>query len=182
MLKKSFIGLLAVAALALPALAADSGLSVGDKVPVFHPNHVTGPDAGTTKCPPCTYGERPAVQVWVRGDSSENVTKIAGLLNDLAKGDENFKAFMIFISDDTEKIKAKLEKVAKENDFGKIAMAYLAPDDKAIEAYKINLADDVKNTVFIYRDKKVAAKFVNLQADEQGIAGLNEAVAKVINK
>lgn len=30
----------------------DSGLGVGDTVPAFNPIHVTGPDKGTTKCPP----------------------------------------------------------------------------------------------------------------------------------
>lgn len=31
---------------------ADSGLSVGDSVTPFHPQHVTGPNKGTDACPP----------------------------------------------------------------------------------------------------------------------------------
>ncbi|CAN0379134.1 unnamed protein product [Phaeothamnion confervicola] len=33
------------------AFADASGLNVGDKTPAHHPQHVTGPDAGTDTCP-----------------------------------------------------------------------------------------------------------------------------------
>lgn len=36
-------------ALAEPAL--QSGLAPGDRAPAHNPNHITGPDAGTTTCP-----------------------------------------------------------------------------------------------------------------------------------
>jgi hypothetical protein len=32
--------------------APESGLAIGDRVPAFHPKHVTGPDKGTEECPP----------------------------------------------------------------------------------------------------------------------------------
>jgi hypothetical protein len=28
-----------------------SGPAIGDRLPAFHPQHVTGPDAGTDTCP-----------------------------------------------------------------------------------------------------------------------------------
>jgi hypothetical protein len=40
----------------------------------------------------------------------------------------------------------------------------------------MNLAPEVKNTVFVYRNKRVTAKFVNLKADEKGLAELTKAI------
>lgn len=38
--------------LTLPALAdIQSGLAVGEHAPAHHPQHITGPDAGTDVCP-----------------------------------------------------------------------------------------------------------------------------------
>ena len=34
------------------AFGPNSGLSAGDTVVPFHPQHVTGPDKGTDACPP----------------------------------------------------------------------------------------------------------------------------------
>lgn len=42
----------AAAATSLFTTTADSGLSVGEVVTPFHPQHVTGPDKGTDACPP----------------------------------------------------------------------------------------------------------------------------------
>ncbi|MGI8923843.1 MAG: hypothetical protein ACR2HJ_07360 [Fimbriimonadales bacterium] len=43
---------------------------------------MSGPDKGTKNCPPCTYGNRPAVQVWVNGDDMKIVNSIAKLLHE----------------------------------------------------------------------------------------------------
>ncbi|MCL6624749.1 MAG: hypothetical protein K6T17_09070 [Fimbriimonadales bacterium] len=47
----SLMGLL-MAGLLLATQGPESGLNVGATVPAFNPVHVTGPDKGTTKCPP----------------------------------------------------------------------------------------------------------------------------------
>lgn len=50
-----------------------------------------------------------------------------------------------------------------------------------MQRYKVNLDPEVKNTIIVYRNKKVTAKFVNLKADEKGLSELKaalEAVAK----
>jgi hypothetical protein len=47
----SLMGLV-VAGLLLATEEPESGLGIGATVPAFNPVHVTGPDKGTTKCPP----------------------------------------------------------------------------------------------------------------------------------
>lgn len=179
MIQKTVLAGLTLAAIALPALAANSGLAVGESVTPFHPVHVTGPNKGTKACPPCTYGNKPQVQVWVNGDSLENVAKIAGLLNKTATKNETFKGFVIFLTDATSETEKTLQEVNKKFGYDAIAMATLAPGDTAVKNYKVNLDAEVKNTVFVYKDKKVTAKFVNLEATEKGLGMLNEAIAKI---
>lgn len=46
------LSVFALAGLLFAFEGPESGLGIGDTVPAFNPVHVTGPDKGTTKCPP----------------------------------------------------------------------------------------------------------------------------------
>ncbi len=172
--------------IAIAGSSVESGLAVGDTVPAFHPKHVAGPHKGTDACPPCTWGARPQVQVWVGYDKSENSTKIAKALESamVKYEDKELKAFMIHMGRCeacTTDMPPKLEATAKESGLEKVAVAFLPnAEDPAAKSYKINGSTDVKNTVFVYSKKRVVAKFVNLVADEAGLQALNEAIAKVV--
>ncbi len=49
---RNFRVLLMLAAVALASWALPkSGPAIGDRLPANHPQHVTGPDAGTDTCP-----------------------------------------------------------------------------------------------------------------------------------
>lgn len=185
MLKKALVASLA-AAITVPVVAfnLNSGLAVGEMVTPFHPKHVAGPDAGTDTCPPCKYGSRPAVQVWINGDEAKNVKAIAKTVHESVAQfkDAQFKGFVIFLTDkaNTEALGKKLEQLAKEERYADIALATLAKDDEAIANYKVNVSADVKNTIFIYKNKKVTNKFVNLAADEKGLGELQAAIKQVV--
>jgi|DewCreStandDraft_4_1066084.scaffolds.fasta_scaffold201573_2 hypothetical protein len=167
------------AALTLSGVSAESGLAIGEMVTPFHPAHITGPNKGTTACPPCTYGNRPQVQVWVNGDSLENIAKIAGVLDKTATSNKEFKGFVIFVSGDKPATEKAIVQANEKLGYDAIAMAILAPGDSAVKNYKVNLDAEVKNTVFVYKDKKVTAKFVNLEANDKGLGQLKEAIAKI---
>ncbi len=180
MTKKISIAFAAAAILALPALAnVSSGPAVGEKITPFHPTHVTGPDAGTTTCPPCKYGNTPAVQVWVNGDDTANVLKIAGKLNEVAKKDEDFKAFIIFVVDPAKKAKMEttLKDAAKSTGYNAIAMAWVPNNSEYLKAYKIDKA--AKNTVLVYKDRKVTHNWVNMVANETGVKNLTAAIQQI---
>lgn len=168
-----------VAALALPAFAAfvNSGINVGETVSAFHPSHVSGPLKGTDGCPPCTYGMRPAVQVWTNGDSASNVASIGkSLATMVGSSKHELKAFVITLDG-----QGSANEIAKGVGSDKVGVAYIGKDSSAVGDYKINTASDVKNTVFVYKNKKVVAKMVNLKADAAGLKALKEAVAKIDN-
>ncbi len=182
-MKKSGLYLAAVAALAVPALASlTSGLNVGQQVSAFHPTHVAGPHKGTDACPPCTYGMQPQVQVWVNGDSEANISAIAKVLNDRSqwKG-TGLKPFIIFVSDPakTSQTAKWIAEFSSKTNINNVAMAYLPKNSEYVGDYKINTSAEVKNTIFVYKNRTVQEKFVNLKADATGIANLNKAIDKI---
>ncbi|MDK3158862.1 hypothetical protein QPK87_20100 [Kamptonema cortianum] len=167
-----------MATLALPALAMapESGLKVGESVTPFHPQHIAGPDKGTDTCPPCKYGNRPAVQVWVNGDANENVAAIANTLSArVANSKAELKGFVINLTRCDACVKAT-DTIAEMVKSKNIGIAHLSSQDEAVTNYKVSTEADVKNTVFVYKNRKVAAKFVNLKADAAGLKALNAAI------
>ncbi len=160
-----------------------SGLEVGEMVTPFHPMHVSGPDKGTDTCPPCKYGNRPAVQAWVVNDSVENAEAIAKHLNaSVAKNESaDLKGFMIMLTRGDACVTACKDIAAKaeKSQMNKIGIAHLPATDDAVKNYKVNTGTDVKNTIFVYQNRKVVAKFVNLKADKEGLAKLDAAIAQI---
>ncbi|MGC4047762.1 MAG: hypothetical protein QM758_28545 [Armatimonas sp.] len=183
-MKRSFIAAAGVAALAAVAFAApNSGLNPGESVTPFHPRHVVGPLAGTNNCFPCTFQNRPQVQVWVNGDNPQNVKQIASTLAtamDSYKAKE-FKAMVVFVAENPGdgKLPITLKQLAKDIKSDKVALSIVGRDDDSLSNYKINLAPSVKNTVLVYKNWQIADKMVNLNADEKGKTALNTAIAKI---
>ncbi len=179
-----------VAALALPVFALagriSSGLKPGEFVSAFEPHHVTGPDRGTDTCPVCKYGATPAVQVWVNQDNWGNVAKIAtDLEGQISKnGSKNLKAFVVYVKPSSVKasqVKTDFENIAVANKLSQVALTFVdGPSDAAVGEYKINTDSSIKNTVLVYSNRAVVKNFVNLKADESGLAGLNAAVKQAV--
>lgn len=182
-MKKTGLYLTAIAALAVPAFAVlNSGINVGQQVSAFHPKHVAGPHKGTDACPPCTYGMLPQVQVWINGDSEANIAQIAKVLNNRSEWQgQGLKSFVIFVSDPAKTAQTAkwIESIASKTGYSKVAMAYLPKNSEFVADYKINTSPEVKNTVFVYKNRTVQAKFVNLKADANGLAELNKAIDKI---
>jgi hypothetical protein len=181
-MKRALFGTLVVApAVAAFAFGADSGLKVGENVSPFHPKHISGPLANSTNCFPCTFQNRPQVQVWVSGDDMKNLAPIAKSLNAAMEKHGDFKALIVFVANgNADKLEAQLKEASKMPGMGKVGMAIVDKADGSVKDYKINLNGDVKNTVFVYKNWKVAQKFVNLKGDEKGLQELNGAIASVV--
>lgn len=168
-MKLSLVCGFAALSLAVPAIAfaPTSGLAVGDAVTPFHPTHVAGPDAGSQKCPPCTYGNRPAVQLWVTGDSLENVGKLHKMMSEGVEthGKSEFKAFIVVVGDQF-KSDAKWIKWAESVKSGKVGVTWVASDSPALKQYKINTDGSVKNTMLFYKNKAVTFNMVNVNPEK----------------
>lgn len=188
-----FTTLLATMALA-PAYGIDSGLNVGDMLPAYDPKHVTGADKNTKTCPVCKYGPLPAVQVWLSNDKSDAAVAIAKTLEaemiSANKDSLKLKAFMVFTQGGSDPannccatpdiLEATLSKLAETNGIKNVALAWLPSDAEAFKAYKINRDPAVENTVFVYKGRKVIAKFVNMKGKKKDLANLQAAVQKIL--
>lgn len=176
----------AAAALVVPVIASlgiESGLKPGEMVTPFHPKHISGPDAGTDTCPPCKYGSRPAVQIWFNGDSEANMTGTAKLLSKYVKENsaKEFKAFMINLTMCEGCVNAT-KGVADKAKVDNIGITHLPNDSNFVKNYKINTDKSVKNTVLVYKDKKVVGNMVNFDATNQKqTAQLHALIAKATN-
>lgn len=163
-----------------------SGVGKGASLPAYNPAHVTGPDKGTSTCPVCKYPKNPAVQVWINTDSEKNVALLAAELEKLSRqyADKKLKVFVVFVNRDRENaetVAGRLKQMGDKLKLEHVALTYLSgPDHAAVKGYGINTAPEVRNTIFVYRDRTVDSKFVNLNADAKGLAALREAIAKVI--
>ncbi|MCL6624750.1 MAG: hypothetical protein K6T17_09075 [Fimbriimonadales bacterium] len=125
------------------------------------------------------------MQVWVNTDDLTNVGKIAQALESAMKKYQakEFKAFVIFMNlekKDASTLSQTLTNLAEKYGLSQVALTYLSPQDsRSIQAYRVNASPEVKNTIFVYVNKKVTAKFVNLVADEKGLASLESAIGEV---
>ncbi len=158
----------------------NSGLEKGEMVVPFHPKHVAGALKGTDTCFPCTYQNRPQVQAWVTNGDQKSVKAFAKAL-DTAMGkyeNKDFKAMVVILTtkDGGKAIEEKAPELNKE--FKHVSISYLTPDNPAVKNYKINTG--AKNTVFVYKNWKVADKFVDLGTDEKSLKALNGAIDGIV--
>ena len=183
----ALISAICVAAASLAfAPKLNSGVDKGATLSAFEPHHVTGANKNTDTCPVCMYPQNPAVQVWVNGDDEKNARGIIRELEKEATANKakKFKAFVVFINPQREsatELTAKLAKIGAEEKIKNVALAFLpGPDAAAVADYKINTSSEVKNTVFVYKARKVQTKFVNLAADTDGLKALDSAISGVV--
>jgi protocatechuate 3,4-dioxygenase, beta subunit len=123
------------------------------------------------------------VQVWTNGEDPANTEKFIEVLEKETKTRENaeLKAFMMVITDPAKAgdVAKQLSATADKLKIERVGVTYLTPQNGGVRDYKINLTPEVKNTVFVYKRKRVVAKFINLKPDEKGLTALSEAIDKV---
>jgi hypothetical protein len=122
------------------------------------------------------------VQVWTNGEDSKNLADIVSALDKQVKAKKaaEFHAFVITLvdKDGIDSTSKSLTEMAGKLKVEDIHITYLDKSDRGVRGYRVNVDPAVKNTVFVYRNKKVTDKFVNFKADEKGLAQLNAAIDK----
>jgi len=149
-----------------------SGLAIGENCPAFDPLHLSGVDVGKKACPMCKYGYGQGVMVWFHHANLDHMTGfIRSLENEMIKrGEKKFRVFLMYMNPfkipmprtKEELIKNKIKKWCDEQNFQKVAMTMVPSptDTETCGIYKIN--PEAKNTVLLYKKRKVAAKWVNI--------------------
>ena len=126
----------------------------------------------------------PQIQVWVHLDAEENTTSLVVKLQELIRKvrAEGKKAYAFVIWTQGEAVKDKLAKLAEEKKIEDIALCYL-PDrqrDSYLRLHKIELSDKLHNIIFVYRDKRLGHKFINLDAKDS--RKVEEAFKSIVNQ
>lgn len=167
----------------VPELAAsqtpDSGLAIGTDCPAFDPVHISGPDRGTKACPMCKYGYQQGVMIWVNDNDWSALGTIAKRLETEmdARGVRKFRAFIMYMNPD-KKPSAEVMKTLSVFSAGlklnRVALTFIPnpSDPETAGLFEINPDKNVRNTVLIYKKRKVAGKLINLEP-----ASLNELMS-----
>lgn len=79
-------------------------------------------------------------------------------------------------------ISPKLTAIADKAKAQDVCLAYLSTRDPGVKAYKVNLDPSVKNTVMLYRKRRVTSKFVNWVSDEKSDAALKSAIDELVKE
>jgi protocatechuate 3,4-dioxygenase, beta subunit len=160
----------------LPKL--NSGLKVGSNCPAFDPLHLSGADMGSKACPMCKYGQGRGIMLWF---NHANVDQMKEFVQSLeremqAKGENNLRVFLVYMNpfykdnpnaSANDILKGKLKKWADEQNIKKVALTWIPSpiDEETAGLFEIN--PRAKNTVFVYKKREVAAKWVNIEYDDR---------------
>ena len=149
-----------------------SGLPLGASLPAFDPLHLSGADSGRKTCPMCKYGQGKGLMVWFNHANLDHMKEFAQYLENEMKerGEKNLRVFLIYMNpfyqtnhSEGEKILGrKIRQWCAEAGLKKVAMVWIPSpvDPETSGLYRIN--PEAKNTVFLYKKRKLAARWVNI--------------------
>ncbi|MEP7229048.1 MAG: hypothetical protein ABI691_02270 [Ginsengibacter sp.] len=164
------------------SLGFQSGLKVGSNCPAFDPLHLSGADAGKKVCPMCKYGYGEGVMIWINNTSISTISSFTIMLeNEIQKrGIKNFRVFLIYMKPASENENAATKKLiswATNLNLRNVAVIIVPSvnDEKTADAYEINTSGDIVNTVFVYKKRVVADKFINISYDEKSFEKIMKA-------
>jgi protocatechuate 3,4-dioxygenase, beta subunit len=162
----------------LPKL--QSGLKVGSNCPAFDPLHLSGADKGKNACPMCKYGYGQGVMVWFNHANLDHMSEfVKAFENEMeARGENNLRVFFIYMNpfykennSDTEReiIGRKVREWCEKQGLQKVAITWIPSPVDAETAGLYSINPQAKNTVLVYKKRKVAAKWVNMEYDSESV-------------
>jgi protocatechuate 3,4-dioxygenase beta subunit len=155
-----------------------SGLKVGSNCPAFDPLHISGIDAGKHVCPMCRYGYGEGIMVWINHTNLNKLDNFATSLEQqmAIRGEKKLRVFLLYINPDRVEndktdaviLRQKLNNWCTRLRLMKVAVALVSsPGDESCKKYDINPL--AYNTVFVYKQRKITAKWVNISYSTQSL-------------
>jgi protocatechuate 3,4-dioxygenase, beta subunit len=155
----------------------ESGLAIGSNCPAFDPVHLSGADKGSTACPMCKYGSGQGVMVWFNhanlDEMKDFVTIFEKEMND--RGVKKLRVFLVYMNpfykeNDKEGLRILQKKIiewCELQNLQQVAMVWIPSpvDEETAGLYKIN--PKARNTVFVYRKRRVVAKWVDAEYNDE---------------
>ena len=181
---KKFLAVTCVAMIATTAFAAEltPGLKVGQRVPAFHVQDVTGPAKDRGKiCYRCQYGNRPVVSIFAREMTPEVAKLVKEIDGVVGKNqDKKMAAFVVLMTEDPDTAESGLKKVATEQ---KIQHTPLTVFDGKAGPRGYKVAKDADVTIMMWNESKVAAAhgFKKDKFNKDAISKVVKATKKILN-
>ena len=157
-----------------------SGLQPGENCPAFDPFHVSGADVNASACPMCKYGYGQGVMVWFKDQELKKMDAFAQQLEAAMarQGAAAFRVFLVYIHtgpasrEEEKRSKEALRNWCAARSLKNIAVVWVPSltDAETTALYRINPAAD--NTVLVYRKRKVAAKWVNMEYHAEAVKAM----------
>ena len=155
--------------------AAISGLPVGVNCPAFDALPISGKDSGKMVCPICKYGAQEGIMVWFNHNGLDRLRYFAMRLEKEMdkRGPDNLPGLSYIHESDLESEVTQPDWLFKRKNLLNGARnsdctrwhSYRIPyptDSKTAGLYKINPDPQIQNTIFIYRNRKITEKRINI--------------------
>ncbi|MEX2214814.1 MAG: hypothetical protein WD768_11830 [Phycisphaeraceae bacterium] len=144
--------LLAVAAIAIAADSADSGLKKGDSVAAFNVKDITGPSAGKSLCYRCQYGGNPVACIFTRTINDDVAALVKEIDSAVDASGKKMKAFVVLLTDDADAGAKQLKDLAEAKGIKHTPLTVF-DGNSGPSPYKIN--KDAEVTVLMWNKMKL---------------------------
>lgn len=154
-----------------------SGLAIGANCPAFDPVHLSGADKGKTACPMCKYGYGQGVMVWFNHTNLDQLTDFVKQMEKEMeqRGEKKLRVFMVYMNPTYQEnddqgyraLQGKIRQWCEEQQLKKVAMVWVPSPVDEESAVLFNINPAAKNTILVYKKRRVAAKWVNMEYTEE---------------
>jgi hypothetical protein len=178
----TFLGLILVSSMVAgdDAKALKSGPQAGQRVPgPFHPDNITGENAGKKHCLYCEFQDAPVAMIFAR-EMSPGLAKLIKSIDTATAKNKGMASCVVFLSNDVEKLTKSAKAMAEKEGIKSTILAIDTPAGP--EDYKI--ARDADVTVLLYTDYMVAANyaFKKGELNDQGVTQVVTSLPKILAK
>jgi len=154
-----------------------SGLAIGANCPAFDPIHLSGPDKGKTACPMCKYGYGQGVMVWFNHTSLDQLRDFVRQMEKEMeqRGEKKLRVFLVYMNPTYQEndgqgyrvLQGKIRQWCEEQQLKKVAMVWVPSPVDEESAVLFNINPVAKNTILVYKKRRVAAKWVNMEYTDE---------------
>ncbi len=167
--------------------ARKSGLPIGVDNPSFGPYHAFGADKGTRTCPVCKYGRYLGILYFV--GNNPDWTDIKKWLKFFERESEIrgkfLKTYFVYGNEKEYSESANnemLQNLGTELGLHKLALTHVPSfrnSETNVDLIKID--PEVKNTIVIYKQSRIVAKFIALDASQENFKKIEATLGRVEN-
>ena len=148
--------------------------------PAFDPKHLSGIDMGKRTCPMCKYGYGQGIMVWFNHTNLDEMKTFVQRMESEMKqrGEKKFRVFMVYMNPSYKQndatgqavLRNKIIKWCEEQSLKRVSMVWVPSpvDEETCGIYEINA--EAKNTIFLYRQRTIVAKWINMAYNEKTIS------------